>query len=222
MLKVWCLVSGFFQLILGVFSKLIPNIVNKDLRIPKILLEKDFEFWPHDWSNALVAALVLSPSKVDGTMKKRGCKWGTIHSGSTWNFKMVLTLLTKVIAIHVRFPWISFWDLVLSSFSQSSTCSQSQAWVDSTNAFINFVKKSLVGGTRGRVGASRGVEALLLPASDLFAEPWRLASSFCSPMGLAKRLLQGLRQAQDPGAIAMKIWSWFFQMGWLIHWVWSF
>ena len=69
---------------------------------------------------------------------------------------------------------------------------------------MNFVKKSSVGGTRGGVGASRGVEALSLPAFNLPAGPWGLASSSCSPMGSAGGLLQGLRQARDLGAIAME------------------
>ena len=70
---------------------------------------------------------------------------------------------------------------------------------------MNFVKKSLVGGTRGEIGASRGVKALSLPTSDLPARPWRLASLSCSSVRLAKRLLQGLCRAQDPGAIEMEI-----------------
>ena len=102
----WCPVSNLFQLVLGVPSKLILDIVNEDLRILEIFLEKDFEFWLHDWSGALVAALVLSLSEVDGAMNKWGCKWGMIHPNGAWSFEMILTLLTKVIAIYVRFPWI--------------------------------------------------------------------------------------------------------------------
>ena len=56
---------------------------------------------------------------------------------------------------------------------------------------------------RGGIGASRGVEALLLPVSDLPTGLWGLASLSCSPMGLVGGLLRELRQAQDPGAIIM-------------------
>ena len=70
---------------------------------------------------------------------------------------------------------------------------------------MNFVKKSSMGETRGGIRASRGVRALLLPTSDLPTGPWGLASSSCSSVGSAKGLLQELRQAQDPGAIAMKL-----------------
>ena len=68
---------------------------------------------------------------------------------------------------------------------------------------MNFVKRSLEkGGTRGRVGASGGVEASLLPASDLAP-----ASSSCS-MELTRGLTQGLRRVvRDPGAIAKELQS---------------
>ena len=49
-----------------------------------------------------------------------------------------------------------------------------------------------MGGTKGRVGALGEVKALSLPASDLPARPWGLASSSCFLVGLAGRLLQGL------------------------------
>ena len=68
-----------------------------------------------------------------------------------------------------------------------------------------------MGRTRGKVRASRGVEALggiealLLPASDLFAKLWGLASLFYSPIELAGRLLQEFHQAQDLGAIIIEI-----------------
>ena len=69
---------------------------------------------------------------------------------------------------------------------------------------MNFVKKSLVGGTRGEIRASGGVKALSLPASDLSAGLWGLASSFCSPVGSARGLLQGFHHTQDSGTIAIE------------------
>ena len=50
---------------------------------------------------------MLSPSKADGATEEWSCKWITIHPGSAWSFEIVFILLTKVIAIHVRLPWIS-------------------------------------------------------------------------------------------------------------------
>ena len=87
------------------------------------------------------------------------------------------------------------------------------------NAFMNFVKKSLVKGTRDRVRVSKGVKAskkigaLSLPTSDLLLGPWGLASSFYFLVRLARRLLQGLCSAEDLGAIAMESWLSFFQTG---------
>ena len=74
---------------------------------------------------------------------------------------------------------------------------------------MNVVKRSLVEKrTRGGVKASGGVGALVrassLPALNLWTEPWPANSSY-SPVRLAEGLTQGLRQAQDPGAIAMEI-----------------
>ena len=65
-----------------------------------------------------------------------------------------------------------------------------------------------MGRIRGGVGASGGVRALvgtsLLPALNLWTEPWPASSSY-SPVVLAGRLMQRFCQARDPGAIAMEI-----------------
>ena len=66
----WCPVLNFFQLILGIVSKLILNIVDEGLRIPKVLPEEDFELWPRDWNGALRAAFVLSQSETDDVTEK--------------------------------------------------------------------------------------------------------------------------------------------------------
>ena len=55
------------------------------------------------------------------------------------------------------------------------------------------------------VGASKRVRTLLLLAFDLFTGLWGPVGSSCSLVGLTGGLLQGFRQAQDSGAIAMKI-----------------
>ena len=114
-LEVWCPVLGFFQLIWGVSSKLTLNVVNKSPRIPKNFLEEGFEFWLCDQSGTLVTALMLSLSKADSAIEEWGYKWGMIHLGGAWSFEIVFILLTKVIAIHIRFFWIGF---QRSSFKQ--------------------------------------------------------------------------------------------------------
>ena len=118
-----------------------------------------------------------------------------------------------------------FRDLALSVYSQNSACFQSQAWINSTNAFMNFIKRSSMRETKGkigalgRVGALKEVKVLSLPTSDLFARFWRPISSFYSLVRLVGKLLQKLHWAWDLRAIVMEIWLWFFQMGWLIRWV---
>ena len=76
--------------------------------------------------------------------------------------------------------------------------------------FINFVKRFLAGGgTKSRVGASRGVggsvRALLLLMLNLFARPWAPASLSCSLAESNGGLAQKLRQAQDLRAIATEL-----------------
>ena len=47
-LKLGCPFPSFFQIILGVSSKISPNIVNKDLGIFKVFLKKDFKLESSD------------------------------------------------------------------------------------------------------------------------------------------------------------------------------
>ena len=79
MLKVGGVVSSLFQLVLGVFSKLAPDTINKGLGVPKIVLEEVFELRPCDRSGAFVAAFVLGPSEADSATEEGGGKGGTIH-----------------------------------------------------------------------------------------------------------------------------------------------
>lgn len=65
MLKIGCLVLGFFELILWVPPKLIPDTVNNDLRAFKMLLEEGFEVGLRDESGAFIVALMLSLLAAD-------------------------------------------------------------------------------------------------------------------------------------------------------------
>ena len=90
--------------------------------------------------------------------------------------------------------------MVLAFSRRFSGSVSASACVVSMNIFINFVKKSSAGGgTRGGVGALEGVEASLLPGSDLSGAS---ASSICSPEMSAGGLTKGLRRVvRNPGAI---------------------
>ena len=69
-LKIKCLVSGLFKLVLRVFFKLTPDIFNKGLRISKVFSEKGFKFGLFDMSGALMVILMLSLSEANSAMKK--------------------------------------------------------------------------------------------------------------------------------------------------------
>ena len=56
---------------------------------------------------------MLSPFEVDGITEEGGGKGSTIYLYGAWGFEIILTLLTKVVAIHVRFSEISLQDLSL-------------------------------------------------------------------------------------------------------------
>ena len=76
-------VSGFFQLVLGVPFKLTPDAINKGLGVSKIFLKEDLKLWPRDQNVALVAMLVLGQSNTDSATEQSSDKRGTIHTCGT-------------------------------------------------------------------------------------------------------------------------------------------
>ena len=78
-LEIRCPISGLFYLILGVFPKLTPNIVNKGLKTSKVFLKIGFEVKLYDKSSVFMVALLLNFSEADGAIEKYGGKKGTIH-----------------------------------------------------------------------------------------------------------------------------------------------
>ena len=101
-------VSDFFPLVLGVLFKLTPDAVNKSMRAFEVLLEENFELWPQDRSGAFVAALVLSLFEADGITEEDDGKKDMIYPYATWGFKIIFTLLTKMVAIYVKFSGVDF------------------------------------------------------------------------------------------------------------------
>ena len=96
-------------MIQGVLPKLTSDTVNEGLGTPEILPKENLELWSRDGSGAFVVALVLSLSEADRTTEKGGGKGDTIYPCGAGGIKIILTLLTKVVVIHVRFSGISFW-----------------------------------------------------------------------------------------------------------------
>lgn len=108
MLKVWCLILGFFQLVLEILSKFTLDIINKNLEVSKVLLKKVFKVWLYDKSGTFIVALILSSLKADVTTKVWSSKQDTIYFGDIKYFEIILILLTKVIWAHVKFLQIGF------------------------------------------------------------------------------------------------------------------
>ena len=71
-------------------------------------MEENFKLKLCDKSETLVAVFLLSLSEADGVIKKCDSKKDTVYSCCTWGFKVILTLLIKVIAIYTRFFQIYF------------------------------------------------------------------------------------------------------------------
>ena len=102
-----------FQLVLGSPFKLTLDAINKSLEVIEVFLEEGLEVRLHDKNGTLVAALKLGPSKADSAIEVWGGKKGTFYLYGTWCLKIILPMLTKVVAIYVRFPQVSFWGLNL-------------------------------------------------------------------------------------------------------------
>lgn len=103
MLKMWCPVLGFLQLILGILPKFALDIINENLRIFKIFLEKSLKLWLYDKNSALIVALVLGPLNVDSATKEESSKQDIIHPSSSKFLKIIFILLIKLITLYIRF-----------------------------------------------------------------------------------------------------------------------
>lgn len=57
-----------------------------------------------------MSSLILSPSEVNAPAEKRDGKRGYIEAGGPSRVEMILTLLAKVIAIHMKFSEIEIWE----------------------------------------------------------------------------------------------------------------
>lgn len=70
MLKVKCLVSDFFQLVLKVVSKFSLDIVIKGLKIFKVDLKKSFKIRSYNKNGAFLAIFVLGPLDTYAVIEK--------------------------------------------------------------------------------------------------------------------------------------------------------
>ena len=70
---------SFFQLVLRILSKLIPNTIDKGLGIFEVFLEKNLEVRLCDQSDTLMAVLLLGPFETNGITEKYGGKKCSIY-----------------------------------------------------------------------------------------------------------------------------------------------
>ena len=89
---------------LGIPLNLGPDIGYKRGKFPKTLSEKSLEFIPSKGGGTVTfgVSLVLLSTEIDPIPKKRGCKGDELESHGTSCVKMIIVLLTEVVALHVR------------------------------------------------------------------------------------------------------------------------
>ncbi len=99
-----CLILDFFQLILGVFFDFALDIIYKDNRFSRAFLGKSLKLFPTRRCGSIMFDLifVLLPAKKDPIFEKGGCKRYALMAFCSSCLEIVFTLLTKVIALHVR------------------------------------------------------------------------------------------------------------------------
>ena len=106
MLEVSGPVQDGLRLVLRIPPKLAANTVCKGSVVSEVRPEETLEFSPSKWSLFRGATLMLMPSLGYHTTQKRGSKWDTVGPVGSGGFKVVLTLLTKAVAVQVRIPII--------------------------------------------------------------------------------------------------------------------
>ena len=102
-LQVGCLVEDFLLLVLGVPLELSPVGVHKGLGVTQALSEECFELVPCDRDRGfgVMFWLVLQPAEADPIPQERRGKGNPGRSCGSSGSKIVLTLLTEVVAVYV-------------------------------------------------------------------------------------------------------------------------
>ena len=112
MLQVGCSVKDFLLLVLGVSFELSPVGVHKGLEITQATAEKCLEFvlCDRDRGFGVMSPLVLLPAEADRDLQERRGKGNPGRSYSSSGSKIVLTLLTEVVAVHVGLSAVYVWE----------------------------------------------------------------------------------------------------------------
>lgn len=92
---------------LGVSFNSTPDTIHEGPEASEILSEESLEIKPLQGSYSILdLALVLVPTKIDTSLKKRDCKKNSVRPFGSCYVKWVLALLTEIVAVHVRYPVI--------------------------------------------------------------------------------------------------------------------
>ena len=102
MLEVSGPVQDGLRLVLRIPPKLAADTVCKGSVVSEVCSKEALEFRPSDWSLFHGATLVLMPSLGHRTAQKRGGKRDAVGPVGSGGFKVILTLLTKAVAVQVR------------------------------------------------------------------------------------------------------------------------
>ena len=91
---------------LGVPLDLSPVCVHKGLGVTQALAEERLELFPRDRNRSVcvMSPLVLLPAEADPVPQERRGKGNPGRSRGSSGSKVVLTLLTEVVAVHVGLP----------------------------------------------------------------------------------------------------------------------
>ncbi len=89
---------------LGVASSFAPDVADKRIGFPQALSSKGLKFFPGQRSDSVAfgPGLMLLPAMEDAVFQERRCKRYAFVALGLGGLKVILALLTKMIAFHVR------------------------------------------------------------------------------------------------------------------------
>ena len=101
MLEVSGPVQDGLRLVLRIPPKLAADTVCKGSVVSKVCVEETLEFRQSDRSLFRGATIMLMPSLGHRTTQERGGKWDTVGPIGSGGLKVILTLLTKAVAVQM-------------------------------------------------------------------------------------------------------------------------
>ena len=123
-----CPVQDKLHLVLRIPPKLAADTVYKGLAVSEVRPKETLKFRPSDWSFFRGATLILMPFLGYHIAQKQGGKRDAIGPVGSGGFKVVLTLLTKAVAVQVRIPIIEVGELGFQRFLLKLCLNWSGRW----------------------------------------------------------------------------------------------